>query len=550
MNQSVTFRRLELCLLILLLVLVNLSGIFYPILRNDDPALYASIAKHMVLSGNWINLMFDNIDWLDKPHLPFWLTALSFKILGINSFAYILPGFLFHLLGAYFTYRLTLKLYSSVDIALIAVLIYLSSLHLLISSIDVRAEAYLLGEIMGACYYWYLYNERFSIKYLIMGSIFTALALMTKGTFVLVSITSGLIFVWAYNGELINLIKPKWILAFILSLVFTYPEVYALYHQFDLHPDKIVFGHTHVSGIRWFFWDSQFGRFFANGPITVNHVQDFHYLFFVHTFLWAFLPWSIIFGMSLWDNIQKNNLDRANKANVWYLLGSFFPTFILFSMTKFQLDHYTNIIMPFAAIMCADWLSKFGQESLPSKTHPLFYIQFGIAYLLIILALVLYGLIFPFMLLIILPVITGLLIYFWSKDILIKLLAYSVIAMSIAFLFMMQINKIVAQYDLGYQVANYLKEQPQYPIIDYNVNSLSLEFNAKNRYKREHEQFYNAPPPYYLLIKTNDIKTINLPPAIILTHVRATTVDKVMANLLNMPKLQQDLVDYSLVLVK
>ena len=546
LNQSKFFTSIGFWVLVYLAIIVNLGGILQPLIRNDDPTLYAIIAKNMALSGNYIDLMFHGSDWLDKPHFPFWITVLSFKIFGINSFAYILPGFLFHLLGAFFTYRLAFKLYQNLDIARISALIYLSSLHLMMSSIDVRAEAYLLGEIMGACYFWYLYNERFSFKYLVLGAIFTALALMTKGLFVLLTLGSGLVFVWAYTGELVNLIKIKWILALLLSLLFTAPEVYALYSQFDLHPEKLVFGHHHISGISWFFWGSQFGRFFANGPITVNHVQDFHYLFFVHTFLWAFLPWSIIFVMAIWYGLKNKSQNKYDKANFWYLFGSFIPTFILFSLTKFQLDHYTNIIMPFAAILSASFLYKCRVEN---SRRWIFAIQLGITYILIILVISLFGVLFPSRIFILLPVL--LMVFFWNKDILVKSIAYSVIAICMVFILVLQINTIVAKYDLGYQVYRYLGSLPSYPVVDYNVNSTSLEFHTKGIYllKETPKQLATVRSTYYLVIKTSDIKKLHLSHTRLLTCIPATTVDKVISNLLSPAKFKEDLVDYSVIQV-
>jgi hypothetical protein len=59
----------------------------------------------------------------------------------------------------------------------------------------------------------------------------------------------------------------KWLLVFILTFIFIIPEIYAVYNQFDLHPEKVVFGKKNVSGMKFLFWDSQFGRFFNNGPI-------------------------------------------------------------------------------------------------------------------------------------------------------------------------------------------------------------------------------------------------------------------------------------------
>ena len=170
------------------------------------------------------------------------------------------------------------------------------SFLMLSASVDVRAEAYLLGQIIPAIYYWLRYDHKFNYKYLVLASVFTACAMMTKGLFVVVTIFSGLVITWFYRKQYSRIISYKWLLAFALSLLFILPELICLYLQFDAHPDLLVFGKTHVSGLEWYFWGSQFGRFFNSGPIVNNHGNP---LFFVHTFLWAFLPWSLVFIFAL-----------------------------------------------------------------------------------------------------------------------------------------------------------------------------------------------------------------------------------------------------------
>jgi len=154
----------QLQILILIAVVVNAMGLFSPILGSNDSNYYSVIAKHIVMSNDWLNLTFADKDWLDKPHLPFWLTAVSYKVFGVSAFAYILPGFLFNLLGAYYTFLLAKYLYNK-EVGLLASLFYLTAIHILLSSIDVRAEAFLLGEIMPACYYWLRYNDNDGISY-------------------------------------------------------------------------------------------------------------------------------------------------------------------------------------------------------------------------------------------------------------------------------------------------------------------------------------------------------------------------------------------------
>src|SRR5215510_11336073 len=94
-----------LLLLIGIAVALNAVVLFFPTVYSDG-VVYGVLAKNISTSGDWVNLIFLGQDWLDKPHLPFWVTALSFEIFGVNSFAYVAPGLLFHLIGAVFTYKL------------------------------------------------------------------------------------------------------------------------------------------------------------------------------------------------------------------------------------------------------------------------------------------------------------------------------------------------------------------------------------------------------------------------------------------------------------
>ena len=174
---------------------------------------------------------------------------------------------------------------------------------------------------------------------------------MTKGVFVLVPIGAGLVLHWLLTGQWRELLKLRWYLAVLLSFLFTLPEIYCLYQQFDGHPEKIVFGEKNVSGVRFFFWDSQFGRFFNTGPIKGSGDK----FFFVHTLLWAFLPWSLPLYMGV-GKMLTDLLKRRTAQPEYVSLGSGLATFALFSLSGFQLPHYLNIVFPFFAILTAQFL--------------------------------------------------------------------------------------------------------------------------------------------------------------------------------------------------
>ncbi|HXB91866.1 MAG TPA: hypothetical protein VNU72_06240, partial [Puia sp.] len=173
---------------------------------------------------------------------------------------------------------------------------------------------------------------------------------------------------WILRREWRQFRSIRWWLVLAGIALFTLPELYCLYMQFDLHPEKQVFGHTAVSGIRFFFWDSQFGRFFNTGPIKGNGDPFFYF----HTLLWAFLPWSLLLyaavikkcraavrtASSAYLRRALNGTEPTAPAGDYCCLGAALVSFALFSLSRFQLPHYLNILFPFFSILTAAWLCR------------------------------------------------------------------------------------------------------------------------------------------------------------------------------------------------
>ncbi len=356
-QQSSTSQHKWLYFLIGLAVLVNFSGLLIP-LMDPDAGVYATVSKNMILRNNYRELYFQGNDWLDKPHFPFWITAFFFKIFGIHTWTYKLPGVLFVLAGACYTYLFAKQLYNK-TLALWAVLILLTAEHIIISNNDVRAEPFLTGLIIASVYHFYQSLKKNLSWHLVAASFFAACAIMTKGPFTLIPVGG------AIAGELIikrnwkQIFHWRWLIAIILIGAFIIPELYSLWYQFDRHPEKIVFGKTNVSGIRFFLWDSQFGRFLNNTPMKGKGDPSY----FLHTLLWAFLPWSLAMYAALLDKIRKRPWKMNNNQEEWFTLCGSLLTLLIFSLSKFQLSYYTNIIFPFLAILTAQYILKLQESS-------------------------------------------------------------------------------------------------------------------------------------------------------------------------------------------
>ncbi len=335
-------------LVFITIILVNLSGLFNWIFTADS-GLYAVISKTMVTSNNWLELFVNGNDWLDKPHFPFWTSALSMKIFGVNAFGYKLPSFLFFLLSLVYTYKFCVKFYSK-EVGLIAILILSSALHIIVSNNDVRAEATMLPLIMGSTYHYYLLSYKYRFRDLLLGSLLAAAAIMTKGVFILIPIFCAILGDIIFKQRWNMLFKLRWLWSAVLVLIFIVPEIWSVYYQFDLHPEKTVFGRKNVSGVKFFFWDSQFGRFFNTGPIKGKGDISF----FFHTMMWAFAPWALIAYGALFKLFKR--IVKRQPLKEYATLGGFTSMLVVFSLSKFQLPHYINIIFPYLSILVADFI--------------------------------------------------------------------------------------------------------------------------------------------------------------------------------------------------
>ncbi|MDE2310462.1 MAG: glycosyltransferase family 39 protein [Betaproteobacteria bacterium] len=493
-------------------VLINAAAMFSPVINSGDAITYAALAQHIVLSHDWASLVLDGHAWLDKPHLPFWITALFFKLGGISALTYILPGFIFHLIGAYYTYRLARMLYNR-QTAVLAVLLYVSIFNLMDASIEVKAETYLTGQIMPACYYWLRYDAQFRIKYLVLGALFTAMAIMTKGIFTLFTISSGMVCLWLYQNQWSKLFSVKWLVALTLSLLFVAPELVALHLQFNQHPGSAELTSS-VSSFKFFFWDSQFGRFFNTGPIQ-NH--NGHPFYFVLVFLWAFLPWTIVFIAAIHTHFKAlGSVASSERAAFIFLSGAFFCTFLMFSATKFQLDYYIDIIFPFAAILCARFLNN------SDVSRPLFIAQMCLIFLIVLIAIALSIYVNNFILLATVAIfLVGSSYYFYATraaSLKLRTIIYSVLAIDLLYIFLALLTTLAfTQYSVAHNAAKLLGRQSGMPVYIYQMPGVARELALYSKapcYAIDTVESLTQPKGnFYLLVKHDQAQQLHLDPA-------------------------------------
>ncbi|MGB5554638.1 MAG: glycosyltransferase family 39 protein, partial [Flavobacteriaceae bacterium] len=274
--------------LLIMVVLVYITGMFVTLFENDS-AQFAVMAMRMVQENDFLTLIKGHEEYLDKPHMHYWLAALSFKIFGIHDWSYRIPAILAILLGAYSCFGLGRLLYNE-NVGKLSALIFMTAQTIVLSAIDVRTDAVLTGFTIFSIWQLSEYIETRSIKNIILGAFGAAIAFSTKGQIALVVLGLPLLCHLAYTRKWNVLWHWKVLVALVVFAITILPVLYAYYHQFDLHPEKIIRGRGERSGIFFILWEQSFERMSGEGIGT----NSSDYLFFFHTFLWVFLPWTFI----------------------------------------------------------------------------------------------------------------------------------------------------------------------------------------------------------------------------------------------------------------
>jgi len=395
---------------------------------DNDSAHHANIALHMYLMDDYVNLVDHGGDYLDKPHLHFWLSALSYQVFGVTTFAYKLPSFLFTIFGTYSTYRLGQSLYNK-ETGKLAALLVASSFAYMLANNDVRMDAMLTAAVVFSTWQLVDFVLHKKIINIVGAALGLAIGFSVKGHIAVFVPAVATLFYILYRKDWLLFLNWKWLLLLLLFGLFISPVVYCYYLQYNLHPEKVVRGKDHINGVKFILLNQSVERF--SGGMGSDGKND--YFFFLHSFLWAFAPWSILAYIAI---IRRMKNFTARKDE-WLTTGVFINMLLVVSFSGFKLPHYLNIIFPATAVMTASFIYCNATESKWSSR--LFYIQAAVAGILLAGAVLMHGWAFPvkgFLKILLLVLLLSFVFYFFRSTMynrIQKAVGASVAAMIVSF---------------------------------------------------------------------------------------------------------------------
>jgi 4-amino-4-deoxy-L-arabinose transferase-like glycosyltransferase len=299
-----------------------------------DAAQYAGMSRDLLVREEWLKLFYREIDYLDKPPLLFWLSALSFKIFGVHDWSYRLPSILFAFLGLYSTYRFA-RLYHERDLAVNATLILGSSAAFFLMCNDVRCDTILTGSVITAVWLGCAWLEQGRGRQLIGLSVAIAGGMLAKGPIGAVVPALAIGGHALFTSRWRRIFDPRLLVALVVVTLCLLPMCIGLYQQHGWH------------GIRFYFWEQSFGRITGEN----RWKDDSTVFFFTHEIIWQLLPWTVVLLLGIWSSLS-GVVKRAPLPEYASFVGGVLG-FLALSFSQFKLPHYLYVTLPLFAVVAA-----------------------------------------------------------------------------------------------------------------------------------------------------------------------------------------------------
>lgn len=203
--------------------------------------------------------------------------------------------------GIYFSYRLGKQLFSEETGKWAALMVGTSQIFFLYF-FDFHTDSVLQTGVVLALWQLAAYLQNRKWINFIFGFIGIGLAMFSKGPVGAVLPFFAVLGYLFYQKDFRQLFHPKWVLGLPIVLIIISPSLIHLYNSFGF------------VGLKFYFITNNFGR------ITGSYAgSSTDYFFYVHTLLWAFLPWTIIVVAAIYSTLKDWILKEGKSMDHFFI---------------------------------------------------------------------------------------------------------------------------------------------------------------------------------------------------------------------------------------
>ena len=315
---------------------------------DPDEARYLEIPREMAQKGDWIVPSLNEVPYLEKPPLYYWVIAGCFRLWGPN----VLTARLVSLVSAMGVVLLTTSIGAGLGGrrlgARAGLVLATCPMFLLLSTIvtiDMFFSLWITAAIQAFTYGLRLPSQgRWRrATAILLAYFFLGLGFLTKGPVVLV--VPGLLWLfWRPRGS--SWVPPHLIAGTSIFVLVVLPWFLLVSKQFP-------------SFLEFFFLRGNLNRFFGQDPDQLSvHQQPFHY--YLPYLLGGAFPWSL-YLLAPWKKWWADLKTSSDARFAWSWLV---PGFLFFSLGVGKLPTYVLPLFPAVALLAAQrWADSANDAS-------------------------------------------------------------------------------------------------------------------------------------------------------------------------------------------
>jgi 4-amino-4-deoxy-L-arabinose transferase-like glycosyltransferase len=336
-----------------------------PSLMDDVDAAHGQLARNMIQSGDWIIPHLNGVAYVEKPPLPYWLIAVSYRIFGVHDWAarapFALAAMLLCLIASLYArwaFHRQAGMYAGMVLATCAGLFLFT--RILIPDVMVT-----LCVCVSFWSFQRALNEDASEPHPRGWAALLAIALgvgvMLKGLVALILPIGGALVYLALTRQLFR--RETWRRLHVMSGTLIFLAVAAPWHvaamlrmppyfYFTLHS-----GPGQYHGFFWFYFMNEHVLRFLGTRYPHDYNTVPRLAFWLLNLLWLF-PWSLYLPATL--KLGYKPLDRASRTRLLVLCWiGFVMLFFTFSTTQ---EYYSMPIYPALALLLCGPMAALGRD--------------------------------------------------------------------------------------------------------------------------------------------------------------------------------------------
>lgn len=339
-------------------------------LIEPDEGRYSEIPREMLEKGDFITPTLNYVHYFEKPPLHYWLTALSFKLFGLNEFAARFTGALAGLLTVLLVYHTARKLFDRRTALFSSCVLGLSTGFSAQSQVNLTDMTLTFFLSASLCCFIIATAETEKNKrlYYTLFFVFSALAVLTKGLIGIV-LPLGIIGLYLLIGRQWRLVKEMQLgwgcLAFMLVAA----------------PWFILVSLRNPGFAHFFFIHEHLQRY-----LTTVHGRFQPFWYFAPILPLLMLPWSFYLVRAIWNALRERVSPTGNR--LLYLVVWAAVVFLFFSASHSKLIPYILPVIPPLAML----VGKLFSDQLERTEDSLFTIEHIIMAVVLVIVAVLIAL--------------------------------------------------------------------------------------------------------------------------------------------------------------